>query len=177
MDSTRGVIAAIFSIILAMPLLADDLRWSVVQRQIDHEFPRVPKINTGELATLLADPSAKKPMLIDVRTKAEFEVSHLAGARRVEPQSRVGDANVPAEKSTPIVTYCAVGYRSAAFAENLRRAGYTNVRNLEGSIFRWANEDRPLVHDSKPAQTVHPYDTFWGGLLKKERRAQVASLK
>jgi rhodanese-related sulfurtransferase len=61
-------------------------------------FPQVSKINTGELAALLADPSAKKPILIDVRTKAEFEVSHLLGARRVEPESKVVDANVPAEK-------------------------------------------------------------------------------
>ena len=54
-------------------------------------------------------------------------------------------------KDAPIVTYCSVGYRSGKMAERLQAAGYTNVRNLEGSIFKWANEHRPLVRgESEP---------------------------
>ena len=50
------------------------------------------------------------------------------------------------------MTYCAVGYRSAEMATQLRAAGFTNVRNLEGSIFQWANEHRPLVHGEQPVE-------------------------
>lgn len=163
--------------VLATSVLADDPRWSIVQRQIDQKFPHVAKITTRELAALLADRRAEQPFLLDVRTQAEFEVSHLQGAHHVEPESDLTDVMLPARKSAPIVTYCAVGYRSAGFAEKLQTAGFTNVRNLDGSIFRWANENRPLVHDGKSAQTVHPYNAFWGGLVKKERRAAVPSIK
>jgi len=69
------------------------------------------------------------------------------------------------------VTYCSVGYRSAKMAQRLRNAGYTNVQNLEGSIFEWANEHRPLVRDGEPTKQVHPYSALRGHLLRDEVRA------
>jgi hypothetical protein len=45
------------------------------------------------------------------------------------------------------------------------------VRNLDGSIFAWANEGRPLERNGQPAQLVHPYDALWGKLLDPARRA------
>ncbi|MGH7937844.1 MAG: rhodanese-like domain-containing protein, partial [Bryobacteraceae bacterium] len=74
-------------------------------------------------------------------------------------------------KDATIVTYCSVGYRSAGMARRLHAAGFTRVQNLEGSIFEWANEHRPLVHDGKAATQVHPYDALWGRLLQPEVRA------
>ena len=154
-----------------------DLRWAIVNAQIARKFRDVPAIDTRQLALLLESQDNAKPLLLDVRTRAEFEVSHLPGARRVEPKSDPAAIGLPARKETSIVTYCSVGYRSAEMAHALREAGYTNVRNLTGSIFQWANEDRPLVRDGGVATRVHPYNALWGGLLKKERRAQVASVR
>ena len=125
------------------------------------------RITTGELATALA--SDNKPVLLDVRTKAEFEVSHLEGAIRAEPGSDAAAITIP--KDQTIVTYCSVGYRSGAFAKKLSEAGYRNVTNLEGSIFRWANENRPLVHEGRPTDKVHPYNRLWGLLLDESHRA------
>jgi hypothetical protein len=51
-------------------------------------------------------------------------------------------------------------------------AGYTNVTNLEGSIFAWANQSRPLVQEGKPTDKVHPYNAFWGALLDKSHWAR-----
>lgn len=46
-----------------------------------------------------------------------------------------------------------------------------SVYNLEGSIFKWANEKRSLI-DSKGQSTVfvHPYNFLYGKLLKSEFR-------
>ncbi len=74
-------------------------------------------------------------------------------------------------RDVPVVTYCAVGYRSAEFTTRLRAAGFTHVQKLEGSIFRWANEHRPLVSDGTPASRVHPYSKSWGQLLADDVRA------
>jgi hypothetical protein len=60
-------------------------------------------------------------------------------------------------------------------AERLQKAGFTRVRNLEGSIFEWANEGRPLVREGKKVTTVHPYDTTWGRLLRDDVRAPLPS--
>jgi hypothetical protein len=64
------------------------------------------------------------------------------------------------------VAYCSVGYRSARLVAQLRQAGYTQVYNLEGSIFRWANEGQSLVSQGQLVAVVHPFNPTWGLLLR-----------
>jgi rhodanese-related sulfurtransferase len=104
-------------------------------------------------------------VLLDVRTEEEWNVSHLPGARRVDPNVSGEKATWLAEE-TAIVTYCAVLSVGCSMTK-LGEAGFTNVRNLEGSIFQWAN--RPLVRDDKPVTTVHPYSSR-GRLLTDDAR-------
>ncbi|MDP9291367.1 MAG: rhodanese-like domain-containing protein [Verrucomicrobiota bacterium] len=150
------------------------LRWTMVKRQVHHDFPQVRQMNTRQLADWLRDKRAVAPVLLDVRTSEEFNLSHLQNARRVEPGSDPTQLNLPAD--APIVTYCSVGYRSSAFSKSLIEAGFKNVRNLEGSIFQWVNEGRPVVADDHVVDKVHPYNEFWGRLLVKSHRADVAAL-
>lgn len=43
--------------------------------------------------------------------------------------------------------------------------------NLEGSIFKWANENRQMVdHKNRSTVYAHPYNAVFGKLLKKELR-------
>lgn len=74
------------------------------------------------------------------------------------------------------MTYCSVGYRSGGFAKKLQDAGYTNVQNMSGSIFQWANEGRPIERDGHRVDKVHPYSSTWGKLLKPELRAETSSV-
>jgi rhodanese-related sulfurtransferase len=134
-------------------------------------FAKVVWISTAELADWLSSKRQPAPILLDVRTIEEWNVSHLSGARRIEPSATAENAAKGLPKERPIVTYCAVGYRSGEMAERLRAVGFTNVRNLEGSIFQWANEHRPLVHENESVTRVHPYNGFWGRLLNDDVRA------
>lgn len=135
-------------------------------------FPAVPQINTTNLAAWLADHSRPAPRILDVREPAEFKTSHLPGARWVSPDSKAEDLVSKLDPNRPVVVYCSVGYRSSKLAERLLNAGFKNVQNLEGSIFAWANEDRPLFRaNDAPALQVHPYDARFGRMLKPERRA------
>lgn len=156
-------------------LFSQNIGWSLVNAKIRHEFPDVPRVKTSELAGWLSDGKRAQPVLLDVRTRAEFEVSHLANARRIEPGADAKTLSIPRDKA--IVTYCSVGYRSAALAKSLRDNGYTRVFNLEGSIFRWANENRPLVREKdQPTAKVHPYNSVWAMmLLEKSHRATNAA--
>lgn len=155
----------------AVLFAADGVQWMLIRSRITKEFPNVPQLATADLAAWLADAKRPQPLLLDVRAEEEFAVSHLDGARRIAADAAANQIERDIAKDQPIVTYCSVGYRSSAFAQRLRDAGYTKVQNLAGSIFQWANEDRPLVSDGKPATQVHPYSAFWSGMLKKERRA------
>ena len=148
--------------------------WNMLKRSVRNRFPRVSWITTEELARWLSDGNRKQPALFDVRTSEEWNVSHLPGAVRVEPNATAESVlrDIPAE--TSLVLYSSIGHRSAAFATRLIEAGFKNVVALEGSIFQWANERRPLVDgDGAPASIVHPYNPFWIGLLADDVRASL----
>jgi rhodanese-related sulfurtransferase len=147
--------------------------WTLVTATIRREFPDVPRISTEQLAAWLHDSSRPAPLLLDVRTRAEYEVSHLADARHAEPDAAPSVIDAPKDRA--IVTYCSVGYRSSVFARKLRGAGFTNVQNLEGSIFKWANEGRPVYRAATEVADVHPYNHTWGLLLAKKHRARAGS--
>ena len=164
-----GILAV--ALLLASAARGYAFGWALVNAKIRSEFPEVRRISTPELAAWLNGPQRPAPLLLDVRTRAEFEVSHLAGARHVEPDAPA--SAIREAKDRPIVTYCSVGYRSGAFAKKLADAGFAKVTNLEGSIFRWANEGRPLVREGGTADKVHPYNGRWGLLLKRRYRADV----
>lgn len=148
---------------------SDDLRWSAVNRMIEAQYPGVPTVTTDSLAERLGDAEADtavvRPMLLDARAPEEYAVSHLPGARPIDPEADAYPALDSLARDTPIVVYCSVGYRSAGVTSRLREAGFTDVANLEGSIFRWANEGRPVYRSGKRVATVHPFDSQWGQLL------------
>jgi rhodanese-related sulfurtransferase len=171
MKSRSLIVGVVAAALFVIPSRAHAIGWALVNARIRSEFPQVRRISTAELAQWLSDSSRPAPLLLDVRTRAEYAVSHLQGARHVEPGAPAAVINEG--KDRPIVTYCSVGYRSGAFAKKLSDAGFTNVVNLEGSIFRWANEGRPVFRGSRKVNEVHPYNRTWGMLLKKARRADV----
>lgn len=155
----------------------EGMEWFVLKNAIRAKYPNVRRITTAELAAWMEDDRRPRPVLLDVRTEAEWNVSHIPGARRVDPTAPPDVAGGHIAKDAPVVTYCAVGYRSAEMAKRLREAGFTNVQNLEGSIFEWANEHRPLVKGSRKETRVHPYNSWWGRLLHDDVRAPVAVAK
>lgn len=138
---------------------------------IRFKFPTVRSLSTQDLDRWLQDSSRIPPILLDVRTMPEFSISHLKTAQRIDPH----DPNwTHLPKQFAIVVYCSVGYRSARLAEQLQQQGFTDVQNLEGSIFQWANEGRSLYENNAIlARSVHPYNAQWGKLLKPELRAAI----
>src|ERR1043166_2550355 len=85
--SSRSCACAVASVALLVCFSLTGWQWRMVQRKIRAEFPSVRHIRTGELAAWLRDPHRKPPLLLDVRTAEEFNVSHISGAQRVEPVS------------------------------------------------------------------------------------------
>jgi rhodanese-related sulfurtransferase len=133
-------------------------------------FPHVQWVDTETLSRWVKRAPEKQPTLLDVRTEAEFEVSHLRGAHRVDPDERKIEPLHIAPEAT-VVVYCSVGYRSAAIVEQIQRAGVRTVYNLEGGIFAWANQGHPVYRENERAELVHPYNKLWGRLLREDLRA------
>ena len=127
------------------------------QEKLQHLLSdKTPVIDVPQLA------KEHKVMLLDARPAVEYDVSHIAHARRVGYSdfnlSRVKDL----PKDTAIVVYCSVGYRSGKITEKLLKAGFINVRNLYGGIFEWVNTGHPVVDDSgKRTDKIHTYNKNW----------------
>ena len=153
------------------------LLWNYVQRKIRRDFPSVPDVTTQQLAEWLEDPATDDPILIDVRAEQEFAVSHLQNAiHATEAKSILQTIESSASGSAPrtVVVYCSVGYRSARVAKELLNAGHEKTFNLEGSIFQWANEGRPVYRAGNPVNDVHPYSRLFKCLLKKHVDAKMS---
>ena len=156
-------------LLLAQVTYADTVsekRWEDTLSMVREDFPRVQHISTDELAAILEEHTDFT--LLDTREPEEYEVSHIQGAILAEG---VRDAlKVLKDKSREdlVIVYCSVGYRSSNIAKKLTRRGFTNVVNVEGSLFKWANENRPVFSGDKVVDKVHPYDEDWGRLLDRK---------
>ena len=128
----------------------------------------VPTVSAAALAQELAAPAP--PLLLDVRTPAEYRVSHLRGARFVPFDSIASAQFADLDRSQPVVVYCSVGVRSERLGERLHALGFRNVRNLYGGLFEWVNESRPVVDAAGPTTNVHPYSPLWSPWLKRGRK-------
>jgi molybdopterin/thiamine biosynthesis adenylyltransferase/rhodanese-related sulfurtransferase len=84
--------------------------------------------------------------VLDVREPDEFDQGALPGAVHI-PRGHLESQieNRVADKSTPIVAYCAGGVRSAFAAKTLQDLGYTDVVSVIGGFGRWKDEGRDWV--------------------------------
>lgn len=121
----------------------------------------VATISVKTLANELA--TANPPLLLDARERKEFDVSRLKNAQWIgyDTFSIKSLRSIPKDRA--IVVYCSIGVRSEKIGEKLKAAGFSNVRNLYGSIFEWSNQGYPLYDaKNKPTKRVHAYDRLWG---------------
>lgn len=172
MNNFRQRIAAFFGLFALYMSPVNAQTWDSLRQYIRKRFPEVRQLSTDELANWLAETDKMpRPLLVDARRIEEFSVSHLPQAHMADTIEAV--LALPRLENQPIVVYCSVGYRSSVLAKKLHRAGLTNIWNLEGSIFAWANEGRPVYCGQKPLfpARVHPYDKKWGQLLKEPLRS------
>ncbi len=137
----------------------DELNWHDVNAMIEKKFPDIERITINDLKTR----DLNDIILVDVRKKKEFLVSHIPGAVNLTDPFDIAELASGSKKD--IVVYCSVGYRSAAVVNELKNLGIKNAVNLEGSIFAWANAGLPLVNQTGSTREVHPYDEYWGQLL------------
>ncbi len=167
-----GVVAIVFGALVLQ--VAGDL--DRLKQHIREEFPSVRQMSTEALKARLD--RGERPLILDIREAEETAVSRIPGAVRVDPSATPEQAlaqvhELSSARDRQIVVYCSVGYRSSAFAERLAAAGFSDVSNLEGSIFEWAEKGYPLVQgdEQRAVGKVHPYSRAWAWLVSENLRA------
>lgn len=143
-----------------------------VHQNIVTEFPNMTHISRAEIETRL---TSGEILLLDTRPVKEYNVSHIAGALQVDPDISPELFLIKfreALKNKQVVVYCSVGQRSSVLGTRLYStalsAGAMSVQNMEGGLFGWHNDKRPLVNASGSTSKIHPYNTYWGALIENK---------
>ncbi len=99
------------------------------------------EVDTAEVQALLD--GSEPPLLLDVREPDEVEQGVIPGALHIprghleaQIESRIAD------KTAPVVVYCAGGVRSAFATRTLQELGYSDVVSMAGGFGRWKDEGR-----------------------------------
>jgi rhodanese-related sulfurtransferase len=117
---------------------ADSL--NIYQATLAEADQKTQEVNTEQLRRILADGSA---IVLDTRTRAEFEAGHIPGARNLDApasaQVAAIERMVDGDKSKALVLYCNGPYCQASrrAAEQLVTTGFTNVRRYQLGIPIW----------------------------------------
>lgn len=92
--------------------------------------------------------------ILDVRTPGEFFGGHIKNALQADwNDKKEFDRRISfVDKNKPVYVYCLAGGRSAAAAEKMRNAGYTNVYELSGGTNAWRAANKPLEGNSNEKQ-------------------------
>jgi rhodanese-related sulfurtransferase len=78
------------------------------------------------------------PLILDVRSEAEFRSGHVPGAVNIPFWQIVSQAeNLKVHRDAPVVVYCGHGPRAYMAGAVLRRMGFSKVSYLKGHMYRW----------------------------------------
>ena len=127
---------------------------------------KVPFISVDSLSK--KDPDSY--ILLDTRTRAEYEVSHIPGS--VWVGADYDPERIPELKGDKeVITYCSVGKRSENLGAAIsQHADSIRVSNLYGGIFEWVNRGHRVQVDGERTDRVHAYNKSWGIWLKKGKK-------
>ena len=101
------------------------------------------RLSVPEAVRLIND---RDPIILDVRTPADFRKGHLLRARNA-PVTKLDEHLGPfaKDKSKPVLVYCALGSNAVTAAERLRKQGFAEVYPLRGGLNAWLGANLPVT--------------------------------
>jgi phage shock protein E len=85
-------------------------------------------------------------IVLDVRTAAEFNESHLSNSVNIDVLGDYFSADVSVlDKTKSYAIYCRSGKRSVDASEAMDQMGFSATFNLNGGIIEWIDSGRDIV--------------------------------
>lgn len=141
-----------------------------LERQIERAYPDVQSVLPQKIGPQGLE--IANALVLDVRERHEYQVSHVPGAVHVDPDMTAEEfvqQFADRARGRPVVLYCTVGMRSAELAQRLskpaRAAGAIGVYNLRGGILARHNYGLRLEREGRATDHVHPYSSRWSRYL------------
>jgi len=104
---------------------------------------RYKMISPAELVRLI---NRENALVIDVSPLADFEKSHIAGARHValnqlDPEHK----DLARVRELPVAVVCRSGTAAPGVCARLSKAAFTQVHCLDGGLNAWVSAELPVV--------------------------------
>ncbi|TDF35709.1 rhodanese-like domain-containing protein [Alteromonadaceae bacterium M269] len=104
---------------------------------------KVKELSTHE-ATLLINKN--DAVVVDIRQSNEFKKGHILGAKLLgqEQQNKADFATLEKSKEKPIIVVCAMGMTGKRTANQMLKAGFSQVSILKGGMNSWLSAGLPV---------------------------------
>jgi rhodanese-related sulfurtransferase len=104
-------------------------------------------VDSKAAAKLLATKEkGKKPVILDIRTPAEFKGGHLKAATNIDFNGDdFEDELAKLDKNKPYLVHCRSGGRSTASLAAFKKLGFKNIYHLDGGILAWKKAEHEVV--------------------------------
>lgn len=96
-----------------------------------------------------------KVFLLDARTKEEFDVSHVLGARLVGYEDFSVERVWMIDRKARVVVYSANNIRGTVIAQYLKLMGFLDVELLEEGLIGWKNAGLKVFNAKGETDRVH----------------------
>ncbi len=156
--ATVGIVVMLlcFQSVVAQTVKADEgNRLKTIEQLVKEAHEGVNYIGIDEMKERIK--KNNKLVLLDVRTKTEYDAAHLKGSAWVER----GIAEFVLVRTLPdpnaeIVVYCKKGNRTGLVVKALIDAGYRNVVGLEGGFDEWVHQGTTVHNFLGEFKMVNP---------------------
>ncbi|MDO8926982.1 MAG: rhodanese-like domain-containing protein [Sideroxyarcus sp.] len=144
---------------------------------VEEALTRVKEIMPWDLSRALA--AGGKPMLLDVREPAEFDLLRIPGSinvpRGILEQSCEWDYDetVPelaSGRGQEIVVICRSGKRSVLAADMLLKMGFSNVVSLKTGVRGWSDYEQPMTNMKNESLDADDGDVLLAPRVRPEQR-------
>jgi len=159
-ETNRLMPRIIFISLFVLKTLVSSAQSEEYKAMLEQYYDGFPTISVVEMRKLM---EMKNVYILDTRSKAEYQISHIKNAKLVGYEKFELNAveNIP--KEAKIIVYCSVGARSQDIGRKLNKGGYANVKNLYGGLFLWSNKKFPIVDASgNSTNNIHGFSEEWG---------------
>ena len=92
-------------------------------------------------ATKLMELKSEGVLVVDIRTKDEYDQGHIAGVKHIDfYRSDFMEAMSELDKNSPLIIHCAKGGRSGKASKKLKEAGFMKIYDYTGGYTDWLSK-------------------------------------
>lgn len=161
MKITTVVYLTALAIVSAFAPRADAEQFGITEATLAEANQKTSEVSTAELRRILGDKSA---VVLDTRSREEFDAGHIPGARHVDAQPSEKIAAVTrllnGDKAAALILYCNGPFCQASrrFADDLVAASFTNVRRYQLGIPVWRALGGPVEIEQEGIARIYGID-------------------